>query len=317
MAVRLLAEGIEAARRIAAILPEASRLRPGTSRDQFGTPFELAPLTVYRGNRLYLGDFGYGVVYCTFDARVGDRLYEQPLAEFIRDEYLIALGEGAARAAWIIPLYRLEMTFAMALVAPMWAMVVMGAAKTLIFYVNHQNEVDQAFDVLPKVIREMIWIREHAPEYFDRVMSFVARELIRSIPDGITSEDVAYFLGRLIHGFSELGSVAADSVGRTVLNRAAILGAIRVLVVTSAVFTALHAPSMAVHGVRSTVERIVSDFRQQLGVSLTHDQATRILRELSQTGVLQKLATLKDLLDQIVPLATTLGQAANDANAVP
>ena len=93
---RKIARGVEAVRRVAAVFPTAS---PLIGQDQWGTPVRVEPGTIFGGDRMFITTFAGGVAFT-----VGDKLYSQGPGDFIRDTYLIALGEGARRAAWLIPI---------------------------------------------------------------------------------------------------------------------------------------------------------------------------------------------------------------------
>ena len=86
--------GLEALKRVVAVLPTAVALH---TQDQFGSPVIVEPATVWGGKRMFVTDLGGTVAFTS-----GDKLYTQATADFVRDTYLMALGDGAKKAEWLV-----------------------------------------------------------------------------------------------------------------------------------------------------------------------------------------------------------------------
>jgi hypothetical protein len=285
---RLLATGPDAVARVAKVLPTAQEV---TVPSNLG-PVTLKPGTVWSGERMLIAATTMTVYYT-----IGDRLYEWGTGQFIRDEYLNALSAGAARALPMVHLAKAEIALLTGIFVPWYLMLGIGAAKLGFFYKNHQADVDEAFRLAPSVLKSLQELRIRHPALFNHLLKTAAREILVDLPRGITAEDVAFFLGRVIKGVGGLPEVTIGAV-------------IKVAVVVAGIVTLTHLPGMAAHGVAAAARESGEKLRAKLaaeGIVVSEAEARAILRDLqSDKSAVPRLQQLEDSARKLAPVLMRL-----------
>jgi hypothetical protein len=284
---RLVARGIEA-HKIAAKL-----LQPPTFtlvQSSLG-PVNIQSGTIMFSKRLVVLA-SYQVAYIE-----GDSLYAMGASDFIRDEYFLAMSEGAGRAAWLIPIAKAEMALITGILCPWYLLLGVTAVKTAVFYHLHKAQCDKAFQLAPRVISNLNLIRQKHRTLSNKLASSAARDILVNLPSGVTIEDVAFFVGRCIKGIAGLPEATLAPILLCV-------GKVALLV------TGAHLPSIVAHTASNEARRTLMDLKTKLQEAriITNDQeALQILRDFSADPNTEK--TLRELTtdcQQLVPVLETL-----------
>jgi hypothetical protein len=132
-------------------------------------------------------------------------------------------------------------------------------------------------------------------------MTTAAREIVTNLPSGVTAEDVAFFLGRVIKGVAGAGPELT-------------IGALVKIVRTVALLvTATHLPGIAAHGIGHAAGAKAAELKKQLqaaGYTVTEAEAKTILQELMRNpDSPQKLKALEDACKALLPTLDVLKKA--------
>jgi hypothetical protein len=257
----LLMSGRAAMDAVARILPTAY---PVTVQSNLG-PVLLRPGSVWSGNKM-LVDASPMVVHYTID----DRLYEWGAGDFLRGEWLDALGRGAATAHWLVTLGQVEFALLCGIFAPWYLMLGMACAKVVIFYGANKPNVDRAFQEAPRVVQLLQEMRRRYPTLWNRFVRQVVRETWDNLPAGVTAEDVAFLVGRLIRGGVEAPEAALGPI-------------LRMAAKVTLMVAAIHLPGIAAHALEQAAAQRAAELRrnlQEAGYTVTDGEARTILREL-------------------------------------
>jgi len=284
-----VARGVDAVQRVAALLPTAL---PLSTTDQFGTQVRIAPGTVWGGDRMFISDIGGRVAYV-----VGDRLYSQATGSFVRDTYLIALGEGARRAAWLIPIAQAEMAFLMALVGTLAGIIGTIAAITVFlakigtFYTSHKREVDRAAPHLGTVLSGLSTLTVRCPRLAWLLFKGLGGQALQSAGRGVSAPDIAYFLGKLLGGLGKAPELT-------------LLGLLKVTAAALAVSVAVRTPGAAAHGAQDQARALTERLLRE-GISLSEQEALTVatencLRDPEMRRKLEEIATSAEVAQPIV-----------------
>jgi hypothetical protein len=228
---------------------------------------------------------------------IGDRLYVWGTGNFIRDEWLNALSTGAQRASHWIPIAQAEMALIQGLIAPWYLLLGLTAAKIGLFYAGHKQQVDTAFQHAPTVLRGLQYLRQRHRRLFDKLLLTAGRDLVTELPSGVTGEDVAFFVGRVLKGVGGLPEVTLGAV-------------LRVCATVAAIVTATHLPGITAHAAAATTARAATDLRGQLaaqGISISDAEARAIYHDLkADPNVVGKLRELETACRQLAPILQQL-----------
>jgi hypothetical protein len=290
----LLLTGKPAMERVATLLASATGIAvPSNLGD-----VELRPGTIFSNNKMLIWPT-MSTVYYTID----DRLYEYGTADFIRGEYLNALSAGAANAMPMVYLAKAETALLMGIFVPWYGMLGLTAAKLGLAYTGHKKEFELAFQKAPVVLRLLLDLRRRYPKLFSKLARSAAWQVVTDLPSGVSAEDVAFFIGRVIKG---VGGAPEVSLGAVVKIVASVAGIVALL----------HLPSIAAHGVATSAERNALALREQLarqGIHVSKEEAYTILHEvLSKHDALRNLQQLKDACNDLIPLLKQLAAAIHD-----
>jgi hypothetical protein len=273
---------------VAKVLPAS---KPVLVQSNLG-PVELKPGSIWSGNRMLIVASPSTVVYA-----IDDRLYEWGTAAFVRDEYLSALSIGASRASHWVTVAQVEFAVLSGIFVPWYVLLGLSCARAGLFYKSNQRVVDEAFRQAPKALKLLQELRRRSPTLFSTLARSAAKEILVNLPSGVTGEDVAFFVGRVIRGVAGAGPDV--TVGAVVK----IVGTVAGLV------TATHLPAIAAHGVGHAAGQKAADLKRALaaaGYTVSEAEARAIVSEvLAQRDT---AALLKDLDAACRALLPTLNQ---------
>lgn len=288
---RLLLAGKEAMAAVATILPQS---HPLVVPSPLG-PVELRPGTIWAGRKMLLYAAPLYVWYT-----IDDRLYEWNTPAFVRDEWLTAIAKGAATAEWLVVVAEVEFALLTGIFVPWYILLALSCAKLGILYLTHRQLFNDAFKYGPDVLEKLLALKSSHPQLFHKLLVQAGKDVLVNMPKGITAEDVAFFLGRLIHAAAEAG--AELTLGMLVKMTLKIAGLV----------TLVHLPNFAAHGVEAAAKARAEELKKQLedaGFTVTKGEAEAILREaLSQPDTKDKLKALEDACQKLAPSMETLGK---------
>lgn len=306
MSARVLARGSNN------VLQMAGRLmpimEPVTGSTSIGASYNIPVGTVdQRQGYVILGRSSYEVFYIREN---GNLLEALPTNQFLQG-YMIGqvAGEVYRRTQWIIPASKIAMAFGMGMVIGFVGAVAVAAniivllGRFLVFVDSHPNEMRIVRQHLPQVFRDLSWFRSNCPILYSKLSAVLGagvRQALLDSPSGITAEDVASVLGRLLGGLA-----GAPETGFRVLAG--------IFVRTLTVYTALHLPLMVGHGVAqhpAELSRALSDEIRRQSISVTPVEQEQIRQELARSP--QALQTLQSLNGALTELAPALDRLAAD-----
>jgi hypothetical protein len=258
-------------------------------------PVKLVPGTVWAGRRMliYVAPL---YVYFTVD----DRLYEWQTHRFIQDEWYHALATGASRAAHWETIGKAGAALVCGIFFPWYVMLGIACAQMTLLYFSHKALIHDVMDKAPPVIERLKQVRSKNPELFNRVMLQAARDLLVNLPSGVSIEDVAFFLGRVIRG-----AAGAPAVSLKVLAK--------IVATTAPLVAVTHLPSMTGHVLEAEAKKRAVEYQRRLaaaGYTVTLDEAEIIVKDaLSKGDSQQLLEDLKRALDALTPSLEELSNA--------
>jgi hypothetical protein len=288
--VKLLSSGKLAMETVARILPTASA---AVVPSVLGA-LEMVPGAIWRGNRMLVLVQG-PTTYSTID----DRLYEWSTSDFARDEWLGATKEAASSAKGWVVIAHAEMALLCGMFVPWYLMLGMTCAKVGVFYSTNKTTVDQAITVSRRVLPMILDLRSRNPVLFKTLRTSITQRTLAELKrgHGVTADDIAFFLGRLIQGAAN-----APEMSLRVLLR--IFARVAILV------TATHAPSIIVHAAYSAADRAADDLQRHLkaaGYTVTVDEASEILREVrNDPNGVYNIKQIETALNALLPFLATL-----------
>lgn len=289
---KLTNSGKEAMAAVGKILPTAHSITVSSS---FGL-VELKPGTIWSGNKMLFYCAHFYVWYA-----IDDRTYEWKTSDFIRDEWFNALSEGAKEASGMVTLAKTEFALVSGIFVPWYIMLGMACAKVGLFYAGNKSMVDTAIAQAPKVIELLRDLQKRAPTLFRKLMITAAKDLLMNLPSGVTAEDAAFFVGRIIKGAA--GAAPDLTFGAL----------IKIIGTVAALVTATHLPSIAAHTVAGAAAANAAELKKKLaaaGYTVTEAEANMILRELlSQKDVPAKLQQLEAACKALLPSLDALKKA--------
>jgi hypothetical protein len=259
-------------------------------------PVKLVPGTVWAGRRMLI----YAApLYCYFT--IDDRLYEWQTHRFVQDEWFHALATGASRAAHWESIGKAQAALICGIFFPWYVMLGIACAQMTILYFSHKALIHDVMDKAPLVIEKLSQVRSKNPELFKRLMLQAARELLVNLPSGVSIEDVAFFVGRVIRG----SAAAAPALSIKVLAK--------IVATTAPLVAATHLPSMTGHVLDAEVKKRAAEYQRKLaeaGYTVTLEEAEIILKDaLSKGDSQQTLEELKRALEALTPSLEQLSNA--------
>lgn len=290
-----VASGVEALKRVTSVLPNAM---PLVTTDQFGAQVRIEAGTVWGGNRMFVTDLGGTVVYS-----VGDKLYTQSTRDFVRDTYLIALGDGAKKAEWMVGVAQAEMTFIMALAGTLagglGTVAALGTAiaKVATFVNTNKAQVAEAKKHLATVLGSYHFLASKCPKLGMMLGKMMGGFALKSISEGVGAGDIAYFFGKLLGGIGKAPEVTIGVV-------------VKALGMAVALTAAIHGPSMSAHGASTRAKDLAQNALKN-GVNVP--EADVLLAEaegcLKKPEVRAKLVEMFDAAKKAQPVVEGLAKA--------
>jgi hypothetical protein len=280
---QLKLSGAEAMRVAGLILKDAYPLIVPSSMG----PVRLVPGTVWAGRRqlIYVAP-----LYCYFT--IDDRLYEWGTSKFVQDEWFNALATGASRASYWETIAKAEAALICGIFFPWYVMLGITCASLTIQYFTHKKLIHDVIDKAPPVIVKLRELRDKHPEQFNRLFAKAARELLTQLPSGVGTEDVAFFIGRVIKG----AAAAPELTLRALL---------KIIAITLPLVTITHAPAMTGHALEAEVKRRAKELQEKAtaaGYSITLEEAEIIIKDsLSRGDASTILQDLKRAIDALAP----------------
>lgn len=290
-----VASGVEAVKRVTSILPNAM---PLVTTDQFGSQVRIEAGTVWGGNRMFVTDLGGTVVYS-----VGDKLYTQSTRDFVRDSYLIAIGDGAKKAEWMVGVAQAEMTFIMALAGTLAgglgtvAAVGTAIAKVATFCNTNKQQVSEAKQHIGTMLAAYHFMASKCPKLGMMLAKMMGGFMLKSVPEGVNAGDIAYFMGKLLGGIGKAPEVTMGVV-------------VKALGMAVALTAAIHGPAMAGHGAPQRAKEIAQNAMKS-GINVP--EADVLLAEsegcLKKPEVRAKLVEMLDAAKKAQPVIEGLSKA--------
>lgn len=293
--VKLLSSGEIAMKTVARILPTARVVRVPSALGAV----DMAPGTIWRGNRMLVLVEG-STTYSTID----DRLYEWSTSDFIRDEWLRAAKDAGKGAEHWVVIAKAEMALLCGMFVPWYLLLGVTCAKVGVLYSTNKATIDQAVAISWRVLPKVLELRTKHPALFKAIRQSVTQRTWEELKHGrgVTAEDVAFFVGRLVQGLSQ-----APELSLTMFLR--VLGRVAALV------TATHFPGIVVHSAHAAASRAEEDLKKcmiEAGYTVTLDEAKEILREVRNNpkGV-HDLEQIETALSALVPLLDHLRSSSD------
>jgi hypothetical protein len=296
----LLLSGEAAARAVARVLPTANPIR--VSSGGMGWVV-MTPGTMWDVDKMLV----YASEMTTYYV-IGDSLYESSTATFLRSYWFGALAEGARRAEHWITISKVEIAFLEGIFVPIRVSLLVAAVRLAFLYVTHKEIFHAVFRQAPQVMGLLWDLAWQHPRLAGQLVKTALKELFSSALSGIGPADVAFFLGRLLHGkrSGALGLQVELPAEVTLRVAARIIGKTAVLVF------AAHALPMAAHDVTARLEGKVGEMRSLMaaeGATISEEEARVLLRELMiHPETAHRLTVLQAALQDFVPAVRALQQ---------
>lgn len=308
-----LARGVNAVQLAAELMPRAHALH---HPDQFGNRTNVPPGQIWGGSRMYITVVGGHAIFAE-----NAIIYRQPVGEFVRERYTLAMSTGAGRAAWLLPIAEAEALFLMgfisALAGPVGivASVVVFLTRLTLFYTSHRSEVNRASTFILPTIEGIRIFANRCPQLSWLLVRSLGWETVVSGARGVDANDVANFTGKCIGGIGRAPEISL-SIFLSIIGKA---------LATSLL---LRGPGMAARG---SAERATA-FRADLaadGIQITEARAQEILaapcfrspenQELMRQmqSNMGQLMPLVDGLNRALQTEQTLGAATGPISVAP
>jgi hypothetical protein len=289
---KLINSGKPAMAAIAKVLPASRAI---TVQSNMG-PVELKPGTIWSGNRMLITASQSSVIYA-----IDDRLYEWGTGAFVRSEWLNALSVGASRASHWVTISQVEFALLSGIFVPWYVLLGLTCARAGLFYKSNQRLVDEAFRQAPTVLKLLQDLKRRSPTLFNVLMKTAVKELVAELPSGVTGEDVAFFIGRVIRG----AGTAAPGL--------TLGGLAKIVATVAALVTVTHLPSIAAHAVAHAASQKATELQRALknaGYTVSEAEARGILSELlAQRDTAAMLQQLENACRALLPTLEQLKSA--------
>jgi hypothetical protein len=226
----------------------------------------------------------------------GQSVYEAYAPDFVRDIWLTAFAQGAANAAWLVPLAKAEFALIEGLIAPWYLMLGMSIFEGLVFVHEHLADIKLLLDNYQTVLSIRAQIKAACPTLYDKCFWAAVHEVVRDLPDGVELADVAYFVGRVFGGSGIVGKIEEGT-------RVTAKVVLKIVAEYAVLIAVIHGPAIAARGVRTALRGELAHFRQQMasvGIPLSDEDALKILEEMSKTQ------NLKDVVNHLGEVAKAI-----------
>jgi hypothetical protein len=322
--LQLVSAGEQAASVVTSLLCSARTVLVRTS----GGMAELRPGAIWDGDKMLVYASPSNVGYS-----VGDKLYEGPAADFIRDEWSFALKPASARTKPILYLAQDEIAALRLLLVSWYQILRAGSARIGAFYYRNRSLFEAVFRDSPVAVRHLLDTQHHLPVFYDILTRSKAQKTLAQLPRYFTSQDIGYFAGIVIQGdppettlgviphiilvVFEILQLLAEELKKALIIAIVVESVRAVFNFFTLIFGPL-APFLQkgfdflIDGIKfeslkqKALERAGSRVQQRLnamGVSLSQAEGTVMIVEVvEKTGAEAKLKDLLASLKQLVPL---------------
>ncbi|HET6912574.1 MAG TPA: hypothetical protein VFH71_04405 [Rhodanobacteraceae bacterium] len=207
----VLATGAEALRRVHQFIQTMPESAPAPLRVG-NIVYPMVTGTVYQPDKMIVLGGADIVVYLWIDQNRWE-LIELSGPQFVRVLDLDAASRGAAQAAWLIPVARLEMVFLVGVLTGPSEIIAANLVEITMWAGGHQAEVHEGVALLGKILPELRELRARCPTLWKEMMRTTNHALIQAFISQIGSNftsatNIANFLGGLLGSWSK----AADDV---------------------------------------------------------------------------------------------------------
>jgi hypothetical protein len=225
---------------------------------------DLVPGSVWQGNRVLIDCSDMVVHYM-----VGTQLYEWNTQLFLRDAWLGGIGIGASQAQWLVHVAKIEREFLMGLFVPVAGIIGLTCAQIVVVYSNHRKACATIQQNAPAIIGDFKILRREAPTLYNKIFHKVAGEMVSHIPDGVSAEDIAFWLGRILKGVAALPDIKASAISK-------------ILAVVTTLVALTHSPGIATHSIVAAIKQadIEAELRK-LQIEVTGPDAAKIALEFN------------------------------------
>jgi hypothetical protein len=229
----------------------------------------------------------------------GIDLFEASTSDFVRDIWLTAFAQGAARAEWLIPIIKAEFAFLEAFFGSVRLVVGLSILEWIVFYNEHKEQFHRAVASFGTFYHASLEFKRRYPTLYKKALVQALKKALLDAPDGITAADVAYLLGRILgtHGLLEAQEEGVELtvkvVGNIIARYVGLVGLV-------------HAPGIIGRGLEANASTGVEELQEALastGIQVTHAEARTVLRELAADS------GAKEFLEQFKGSAEDLQQA--------
>ena len=296
----VVASGTQLPGHIRRVLPI---LQPISGPGPLGSSFQIPVGTVdQRARMLILGMSGGEAVYV-----VNTEMRTCPVSRFLTG-YLVGdvTSQVYARTAWIVPASKVMLGFMSGVLIGFFgtigtvASVSVMVAKVARVALSNPNERAVLMEMCPIAWDCFKWFRRNCPMLYSKMKAIMERgslEALCETPSGITGDEVAELLGRILGGIMSAGEKGIELSLKVMLKLAT---------KTAGIFSGLHLVPTAMHGAshhsQKMVEAIADEFRQQ-GTNLFESEKKQIQIELGRCAfdAYIYMDRLKTALDKIQP----------------
>lgn len=282
MQPKLLLSGPNAVSAAAKLMLTARPVRVSSS---FG-PVDLVPGAIWQRDKM-LVDCGEMVVHYL----AGAQLYEWSTQIMVRDTWLTGLQHGAARARWLIHVAKVERDLLFGMFVPVYGMIGLMCARILVVYSNHRPAFATIQKYYGPIMTDLKIVKTECPVLFGKVFEKVALEVVGDIKDGVSAEDIAFWLGRIY-----MGVMALPRAGMMDVPNITAAGLFKVLRTVTLLVGLLHAPGMAIRGTKAAIEQAdIDKVLKELQQVVTPAEGVQIALELQNAkqskAALERLKT--------------------------
>jgi hypothetical protein len=291
MSVELIAEGVECAKRVAKVLPSA---KPVTVSSNLGD-VELRPGAVWSGDRMLVSADGAKTNYV-----IGDKYYRTGTSDFIREEWFAALQRAGKSAMGMVYLGQIQMAVLAGMFVPWYLMLGIGAAQVATFYVAYEEEIDLALEYAGELLVALAVIKSMYPKTYQILKDKVLVPVLKSLPENISAEDVAFMVGRVLQGN-----------GFALIVLGSLKPLVKLILKVSALVMLVHLPSIAARAAHSAAQQLATQVKahsgdlikafKSAGVHISSREADQMLGELlSSSRAVGDLTKLQNAAEKLV-----------------
>ncbi|HKG20760.1 MAG TPA: hypothetical protein VKC34_02585 [Blastocatellia bacterium] len=209
---RLTATGLDAAKSVAQLLPEA---RAVTVESEAGR-VELRPGAVWDRDKLLACPSENYVWHAA-----GENFYESPTDVFVRNEWLPALSRGRGRIVHLTPE---EIAVVSGLFMSWRLFLRLSAARVALLYHENRSLMEVALRQTPPVLKLLALMRRAYPSLFAELASSEAGFVLSAFRTGGETESPASFIARALN---RAGGLPEQTLGK-VLRVAAGIGDLKI-----------------------------------------------------------------------------------------